>query len=122
MFAGEKYGVEVDMFSFGSMMFRILSSKPAFPNYPEEVMRDATLQLRYRMDGPEWSEVPHEAQDLIRMCLSYQNERVSAKDALAHPWFSRKAKRASLLLNEGTFIGEHAGTASGAMLGVSENE
>ena len=119
MFKGDAYGCEVDIFSFGSMMFRILSSKPAFPNHPEEVMRDATLQLRYRMDGPEWSEVPHEAQDLIHRCLSYQDERISAEDALTHPWFTRKVKRSSVLLNEGTFIGEHAGTLSGAMLGVS---
>ncbi len=48
---------------------------------------------KYTLDEPEWDDVSDEAQDLVRKCLTYDPaKRVSAEDALQHPWFTKYAK------------------------------
>lgn len=41
---------------------------------------------------PEWDEVSDEAKDLVRRLLTYDpNKRISAADALQHPWIKKMA-------------------------------
>lgn len=115
----EPYGCEVDMFSFGVMMFRLLSGKQPFPAGPVDATQEATLQLRYRMDDPEWDAVPDDAKDLVRKCLKYKDERITAAQALAHPWIAHTGASLSILTTDETFVGSQAGTASQAVLEVS---
>jgi calcium-dependent protein kinase len=48
----------------------------------------------YSLAREEFKDISNDAKDLIKKMLEYQPEkRVSAKNALAHPWFQNAMKR-----------------------------
>jgi len=50
------------------------------------------LQGKYTVEEPEWADVSIEAKDLVKKLLTYDPEkRISALDALNHPWIKRMA-------------------------------
>ena len=51
------------------------------------------LSGKYLIDEPEWEQVSSEAKDLIKKLLTYDSDkRISAHDALAHPWLKKMVK------------------------------
>jgi serine/threonine protein kinase len=89
IYAKEPYGVAVDMFSFGVLLFRVLSSEKPWPADPSNITKEATIQLRYRIDRRQWLLVSEPCKDLIRQTLSYAENRISASDALKHSWLRK---------------------------------
>lgn len=50
------------------------------------------MQGKFTVDEPEWAEVSNDAKDLVKKLLTYDSDkRISALDALNHPWVKRKA-------------------------------
>ena len=50
------------------------------------------MQGKYTVEEPEWADVSIEAKDLVKKLLTYDPEkRISALDALNHPWIKRMA-------------------------------
>jgi calcium-dependent protein kinase len=50
------------------------------------------LAGKFHIDEPEWQEVSSEAKDLVSKLLLYNpDDRISAVDALNHPWLSKFA-------------------------------
>ena len=46
----------------------------------------------FTLDEPEWDDVSDEAKDLVTKLLKYDpNERISALDAINHPWIQCNA-------------------------------
>lgn len=42
------------------------------------------------MKGDDWNKVSDEAKDLVKKMLTYKYEdRISAEEALKHPWFKQ---------------------------------
>jgi len=85
----EDYSFEVDMFAFGVILFRLLSGgeKP-FPATNERILRRTTERLEYSVDSNAWKDVSPSAKRLVRKLLIAREERLNAKDALQHEWFS----------------------------------
>jgi len=84
----EHYRFEVDMFSFGVILFRLLSGgeKP-FPATSEGALRRATEGLEYNVDSNAWKDVSPSAKQLVQKLLVAREERLNAHEALHHEWF-----------------------------------
>jgi serine/threonine protein kinase len=76
------------MFAFGVLLFRLLSGERPFPNADEEMLKRDTLELRYSVQGSDWKGVSSAAKDLVNRLLIHRQERLTAEQALEHPWFS----------------------------------
>jgi serine/threonine protein kinase len=88
IYARKSYRFEVDMFAFGVLLFRLLSGERPFPSNDEEILKRDTLELRYSVQGSDWEGVSSAAKDLVNKLLINRQERLTAEQALEHPWFS----------------------------------
>lgn len=81
------YGCEVDMFAFGVILFRLLSSgdRP-FPHKNRDILRQAVLRLEYDIHEG-WDQVSADAKRLVKHLLTHRENRLSATEALREPWF-----------------------------------
>ena len=73
----------------------VLSGEGPFPTYSSDLpmpddTRDAILNAEYDFDSYPFYNVSEEAKDLIQhlICVNPE-ERLTAKQALKHPWFTR---------------------------------
>ena len=82
------YGVEVDMFAFGCVLFRLLSGARPFSSPNAEKMRSDTINLTYTVNGKNWEGISNKALNLVRKLLIGRQDRLSATQAADHEWFS----------------------------------
>ena len=82
----EPYAFEVDLFSFGVFMFKILSGKRPWPAGPPEETGRRTVNLEYRIVNDEWKGVSKNGRDFIRQLLVFKEERLTVEQALRHDW------------------------------------
>lgn len=60
-------------------------------------MRFCLTGIAFKWVGPDWDEISAEAKDLIKLMLEKDpKKRISAKDALQHPWIQGKAPKKPL--------------------------
>lgn len=70
----------------------MLCGYPPFNGSRDDIIIKTVLAGKYSIDEPEWSEVSNEAKDLVSKLLCYNpNDRISAFDALKHPWITKYA-------------------------------
>ena len=100
VYAGQSYRFEVDMFAFGVLLFRLLSGKAPFPKANSQMLRRHTLEYRYNISGTAWDNVSYLAKDLVRRLLINSHDRLSAQDALAHPWFTASPSEIKAILDK----------------------
>jgi calcium-dependent protein kinase len=86
MYQHENYGREVDMFSFGVILFLMMSGEKPFGD-DSKVLVQKTLQLAYHVDQGIWTTVSQDAKNLVRKLLAFREERLDVAQALAHEWF-----------------------------------
>ena len=88
----EPYGVEVDMFSAGVIIFFVLSGYRPFnvPGANRAEVKQKIINCEYTMDTTRWNRVSSEAQLLVRGLLvqrdSEYQSRFTAGQALEHAW------------------------------------
>jgi len=85
-----RYGVEVDLWSAGVMMYQLISGKMPFAEYDEagEIV-EVGLHFGYSFDDEPWEAVSSELKDLIsRLLVRTPRKRISAEQALRHSWFT----------------------------------
>lgn len=59
-------------------------------NGPLSIIVQALLDTDLEFNGEKWDDVSEEAKDLISKMLDVDyNSRISARDALQHPWITR---------------------------------
>ena len=87
------YTEKSDIFSLGVILYTLLVGYLPFDGSNQEEVEKAIKEGLYSLDTHEWDDVSFEAKDLVRKCLEYEDEqRISASEALQHPWFAKFAK------------------------------
>lgn len=52
------------------------------------------LRGKFTLEEPEWDEISHDAKDFVSKLLTFDpNDRISAEDALQHPWIKNTATK-----------------------------
>ncbi|GBG29706.1 Protein kinase, putative [Hondaea fermentalgiana] len=94
---GQKYGKEVDMWSFGVIIYILLCGYPPFHH---ENQRELFRQIRsanFKFDEEYWSEVSNSAKDLVsKLLIVDRTKRLTIDQLLEHPWLVDKAKDTNL--------------------------
>jgi len=82
----------VDIWGAGVVLFAALSGSFPFKDSDPAALADRVLRADYAFDHPGWAGVSGEAKDLVRLLLvSDPAERLTAREALTHPWFQLHA-------------------------------
>eukprot|EP00968_Pinguiococcus_pyrenoidosus_P012794 scaffold1136_cov260-Pinguiococcus_pyrenoidosus.AAC.25 len=84
---GEAYGVEVDIFSVGVVLYILLSGRPPFYDSNDRKRIKKNREVEYSFKKKYWRHVSRGAKDLIaKMLAKAPSERITARKALEHPW------------------------------------
>ena len=102
----KNYDEKCDMWSIGVILYILLCGYPPFNGANDKQIIEAVLKGKFSLDGkikvnkseePEWDEVSDEAKDLVKKLLAYDPaKRISAADALMHPWIKKQATQDKL--------------------------
>jgi len=98
------YGKEVDMWSIGVITYILLCGFPPF--YGDTVPEIFEQIMEANFDYPEeyWGTVSKEAKDFInRLLVVDSDKRLTATDALRHPWLATGAPHGTSKLNTAKF-------------------
>jgi len=92
----EAYGKAVDLWACGVILYILLVGYPPFWDDDQNRLYDQIKIGKYEFPSPEWDTVTIEAKDLIRKMLKTNpTERITAHEALRHPWISQSERIAS---------------------------
>jgi len=98
------YREEVDMWSTGVITYFLLAGFPPFmaESLPEIV--ELIIKCDYSFPSPYWDEVSPEAKDFVKRLLVVKStERMTATEALNHPWIKKGLQYNKPLNNQQTF-------------------
>jgi len=90
------YGKEADMWSVGTIMYLLLRGRLPFDIDGEsrEKIIERTINGQIDTDDPLWQAISEDAQSLILGLLTKDiKRRMSAKEALFHPWITKRIER-----------------------------
>jgi phosphorylase kinase gamma subunit len=88
------YGLPVDLWACGVILYTLLSGLPPFWHRKQHLMFRMIMEGHYTMIGSEWDDVSENAKDLIRHLLIVNPaERYTAAQALEHPFFINERTR-----------------------------
>lgn len=84
----EGYSFPADMWSCGVLLATLLSGSAPFYHRRELIMLRTIMAAKFTLSGPEWRNVSEMAKNLVEgiLCLDVK-KRLTAAQALAHPWF-----------------------------------
>ncbi|KAL5016502.1 hypothetical protein ScPMuIL_006091 [Solemya velum] len=86
------YRQEVDLWACGVIMYTLLCGAPPFWHRKQMQMLRMIMQANYTFGSPEWDDISQIPKDLISNLLQIDpKKRLTAKEALEHPFFKREA-------------------------------
>ena len=86
-----KYDEECDLWSVGVIMYMMLIGTPPFNGRDDDSIMRSAQRGKYDTSCAEYQALSPNAKDLITKLLKYDpSDRITAKDALTHPWFKTK--------------------------------
>ena len=96
------YTEKCDVWSCGVIMYILLTGSPPFNGESDEDIINKILKGKFDMKKYPWPIISSQAKDLIKKLLELDaNKRLSAEEALKHPWFESKQVKSQD--NEGIF-------------------
>jgi len=85
----EGYGLEVDMWSMGVVLYFMLSGTLPFDESKANIF-ESVRKAEYDFPSPTWDGISEVAKDLIKCLLVVDpTKRYTAAVALNHPWFTK---------------------------------
>ena len=95
----KRYNEKCDIWSCGVIMYALLSRNPPFGGDTEEEIIYKIKKGNYDLKSHPFDKISESGKDLIRKLLTKDiKQRISAQDALNHPWF--KEQKSKELYNE----------------------
>lgn len=111
--AGEGYRNQVDIFSAGVTLYLMLCGYEPFYGETEKALLNANMTAHVDFPDSEWKKVSPEAKDLVKQMLKIDpKERISARDAIEHPWIASIVNEQTDRPETNTFEDENAGVCS----------
>ncbi|XP_029695550.1 calcium/calmodulin-dependent protein kinase type II delta 1 chain isoform X1 [Takifugu rubripes] len=99
----DPYGKPVDMWACGVILYILLVGYPPFWDEDQHRLYQQIKAGAYDFPSPEWDTVTPEAKDLINKMLTINPaKRVTASDALKHPWICQRSTVASMMHRQET--------------------
>jgi serine/threonine protein kinase len=100
------YGNKVDVFSAGVTLYVMLCGYEPFYGETEKELIEANKKADIDFPEADWKGASDDARDLVlKMTKADPRERLTAKEALQHPWMARWAED-----DLGASSGSHSGT------------
>ena len=94
-----KYNEKCDLWSCGVIMYILLSGRPPFGGRDDMEIIQNVEKGKFDLKSPPFDTLSSDAIDLIKNLINVNvNERISAEQALNHPWF--KANKSQELYNK----------------------
>ena len=82
------YTEKCDIWSAGVILYIFLSGDPPFNGPSDSAIYNKIAQMKFNFPEKKWGNISKEAKDLIINMIAPEKERYTAKQVLAHPWFS----------------------------------
>ncbi|XP_032438110.1 calcium/calmodulin-dependent protein kinase type II delta 1 chain isoform X2 [Xiphophorus hellerii] len=99
----DPYSKPVDMWACGVILYILLVGYPPFWDEDQHRLYQQIKAGAYDFPSPEWDTVTAEAKDLINKMLTINPaKRVTAADALKHPWICQRSTVASMVHRQET--------------------
>lgn len=93
-------GGSCDMWSLGVIVFALLSGYMPFARRTQHSCLRSIKKGKYHMQKEIWSKISEHAQDFVKSLLVLEPElRLTAQQALAHPWLAGRAATGSAAMN-----------------------
>lgn len=91
------YGKHVDVFSAGVTLYILLCGYEPFYGENDAKLIKANKEGKVEFPDDEWSTISLEGRDLVeRMMKPNPKERISASEALKHPWITRRTSASNI--------------------------
>uniref|UniRef100_A0A8D0HD37 calcium/calmodulin-dependent protein kinase n=1 Tax=Sphenodon punctatus TaxID=8508 RepID=A0A8D0HD37_SPHPU len=99
----DPYGKPVDMWACGVILYILLVGYPPFWDEDQHRLYQQIKAGAYDFPSPEWDTVTPEAKDLINKMLTINPaKRITASEALKHPWIFQRSTVASMMHRQET--------------------
>ncbi|KAN0062324.1 hypothetical protein ACQY0O_005206 [Thecaphora frezii] len=85
---GKGYGPAVDLWSTGVIAYALLAGYTPFYGDDQPTLFQQILKMDVEFEPEYWSDVSDTAKDFILRCLCPADRRMTAKQALVHPWLA----------------------------------
>lgn len=86
----KKYDEKCDLWSCGVILYILLCGYPPFGGQTDQEILKRVEKGKFVFDPPDWNKVSDDAKRLVEMMLTYDSsKRISAEEALSHPWIVR---------------------------------
>lgn len=90
----KKYNEKCDIWSTGVILYILLCGYPPFNGQNDKQIIENVLRGKFTLEEPEWDEISPEAKDFVTKMLTFDpSDRISAEDALQHPWIKNFATK-----------------------------
>ncbi|KAG1672664.1 Phosphorylase b kinase gamma catalytic chain, skeletal muscle/heart isoform [Nymphon striatum] len=87
------YGIEIDIWACGVIMYTLLVGCPPFWHRRQVIMMRNIMAGKYQFSSPEWDNITDESKDLISKLLIVEpRKRLTASQALKHAFFQVKVQ------------------------------